>query len=225
MKVIIIDDEPKAIELLRSYLQHFSDFELAGTFRNALTALSFINDNNIDLIFLDINMPHLNGLSFSKMVAPDVKIIFTTAYSEYAVESYEVQALDYLLKPISLERFTKAITKVLGSKTAEEPNADNALLIKSGAKIFRVNPLDILYLVKEGNYITYHTTNQKILARASIAEALVTLPAHFIQCHKSYIVNLEKIDFLDRNELSIHNQLIPIGHSFKEELLKRLEVG
>ena len=113
MKVIIVDDEPKAIELLVSYLKHFSNFKLEATFRNGLKALEFLNTNTVDVVFLDINMPHLSGLSLSKMIAPTIDIVFTTAYSEHALESYDVNAIDYLLKPISLERFSKTMAKLI----------------------------------------------------------------------------------------------------------------
>ncbi len=137
MKAIIVDDEPKAIELLKSYLKHFSSIELVGTFRNGLKAFEFMNQEAVDLIFLDINMPHLSGISLSKMIDTKTKIIFTTAYSEYAVESYEVEAIDYLLKPISLERFTKTMSKVLSTTPDTSERKSNTLMIKSGTKIFR----------------------------------------------------------------------------------------
>lgn len=116
MKAIIVDDEPKAIELIQSYLSHFSVIELVGTFRNGLKAFQFMSKEPVDLLFLDINMPHLSGISLSKMVSKNTKIIFTTAYPEYAVESYDVEAVDYLLKPISLERFSKTIGKLLQNR-------------------------------------------------------------------------------------------------------------
>lgn len=220
MTVIIVDDEPKAIELLSSYLAHFSNFELVATFRNGLKALAYLNENMVDVIFLDINMPHLNGLSLSKMIDSKAKIIFTTAYSEYAVESYEVKAIDYLLKPISLERFTAAMRKLIGSNTLTSNDPGTTLMIKSGAKIFRVESQEILYLEKDGNYMTYHTNKQQILARESIAAALEKLPHYFLQAHKSHIVNIRKIEFIDRNELSIAGRVIPIGSSFKDALLE-----
>ena len=138
MKVIIVDDEPKAIVLIASYLKHFSNFELLGTFRNGLKALKFLNTNSVDVVFLDINMPHLSGLSLSKMIASKTSIVFTTAYSEHALESYDVNTTDYLLKPISLERFSKTITKLI-DKQEQKSNASNtlseeslALFVKSG---------------------------------------------------------------------------------------------
>ena len=224
MRAIIVDDEPKAIELIKSYLEHFSSIELVGTFRNGLKAFEFMNQEAVDLIFLDINMPHLSGISLSKMIDAQTKIIFTTAYSEYAVESYEVEAVDYLLKPISLERFTKTMSKVLSenSTSPETQTQPNTLMIKSGTKIFRVDIEAITYLMKDGNYMIYHTGDQKIMARESISEALGQLPDHFIQSHKSYIINSNKINFISREEISVGGSIIPIGNSFKEVIRGKL---
>lgn len=222
MTVIIVDDEPRAIELLCTYLAHFANFELLATFRNGLKAMTFLNAHAVDVVFLDINMPHLNGLSLAKMIDPSTRVIFTTAYAEYAVESYDVEAVDYLLKPISLERFTKAISKMLTTTAVSPASKPHSLLVKSGTKIFRVAPADILYLAKDGNYLTYHTREQKIMARASAAEALAELPAHFLQIHKSYIVNVQHVEFIERNEIAIAGTRLPIGRAFKEEVLKIL---
>jgi DNA-binding LytR/AlgR family response regulator len=225
MTAIIVDDEPMAINLLKGYLEHFSSIELIGTFRNALKAFEFINKEKVDVVFLDINMPHLSGLSFSKMIDPNTKIIFTTAYSEHAAESYEVNAIDYLLKPISLARFTKAMSKVLNQVTISQEKLTNnqTLMIKSGTKIHQVESDQIFLLEKDGNYIHYHLTDQKIMARQSVAEALVNLPDHFLQIHKSYIVNVMKVDYIDRLEVSVNKTIIPLSPLYKEELLRRLE--
>lgn len=223
MNAIIIDDEPKAIELLKNYIQHFRKIKLVGTFRNGMRALEFLAENDVDLIFLDINMPHLSGISLSKIIDNSTKIIFTTAYSEYAVESYEVNAVDYLLKPISLERFTKAVEKAINNKIPNEETV-NTISIKSGKKVHVADTEDILYLSKDGNYINYHLLNKKIMARQSINEVLSILPAHFIQIHKSYIINMKKVDFFDKDDVSIMSNLIPIGASFKASLFKKLNI-
>jgi two-component system, LytTR family, response regulator len=123
MKAIIVDDEPKAIELLQGYLLHFPQVELMSTFRNGLKALAYMQENPVDLVFLDINMPHLSGISLSKMLEKSIKVIFITAHAEYAPESYDVEAVDYLMKPVSFERFTKAIQKVLRSKPVVQDNS------------------------------------------------------------------------------------------------------
>ncbi|MEQ9468395.1 MAG: DNA-binding response regulator [Ekhidna sp.] len=222
MKAIIVDDEPKAIELLKSYLQHFSGVELVSTFRNGLKAFEFLSTEHVDLIFLDINMPHISGISLSKMINRQTNLIFTTAYSEYAVESYEVQAIDYLLKPISLERLTQAMSKVLTKKESGQVHGSIVIQIKSGATIHLVKPEDILYLEKDGNYITYHTDTTRIIARESTQESLDHLPDYFLQVHRSFIVNLRKLTSIQKETVLIGKTEIPVGASFSMRLANHL---
>ncbi|MEQ8473542.1 MAG: response regulator transcription factor [Marinoscillum sp.] len=218
MNVIIVDDEPRAIELIKGYLEHFSALELKGTFRNAMKAFNYIQQESIDLIFLDINMPDLSGISLSRMIDPTIKIVFTTAYSEYAVESYEVRAIDYLLKPISLDRFSKTISKVLMTAPTTEPK-ERTIQIKSGTT-WHVIPLDqLLFLKKDGNYMTYYLNERQIIARQSVTEAIGGLPEHFSQCHKSYIFNKQAVETYDREQIQIGQHTIPIGESFREPTL------
>jgi DNA-binding LytR/AlgR family response regulator len=218
MKAIIVDDEPKAIELIKSYLQHFKQVELVSTFRNGLKAFEFLNSNDIDLIFLDINMPHISGISLSKMIDKDVKIIFTTAYSEYAAESYEVAAIDYLLKPVTLERFMLAMGKLMNSGMDTISKKQSFLWIKSGNKTYKLSVDEILYLKKDGNYITYYTGESEIIARESISDALARLPQNFCRVHKSYIINAHEITAYDRDSIFISENIIPIGISYKQDL-------
>ena len=227
MTVIIVDDEPKAIELIRSYLSHFSNFELVKTFRNGLKALEFLNSKPVDVVFLDINMPHLSGLSLSKMIAPNTAIVFTTAYSEHAVESYSIDALDYLLKPISLERFSKTMTK-LNTKfiTTDEPQiktSPQTIFIKSGLEVHQVKIEEIHYLEKDGNYIYYVMPSKKIMARQSIAEAMQHLSSDFIQVQKSFIVNFRMISSINSDYVTILDTQIPIGAQFKSILIKKMK--
>ena len=227
MRVLIIDDEPNAIKLISSYLKHFANFELVATFRNGLKALEFLNLNTVDVIFLDINMPHLSGLSLSKMLPKETAIVFTTAYSEHAVESYTVNTVDYLLKPISLERFTKAINKLISLQSSENlkdlSTTNSNLLIKSGTQTHQVQIEDILYLQKDGNYMNYHLSNRKIMARESIAEALTILPKTFVQVQKSYVVNTKKINSFTNDYIFIGSVQIPIGNQYKAQLLEFLK--
>lgn len=222
MRVIIVDDEPKAIDLLSGYLNHFKGVELVGTFRNGLKAFEFLSKEKVDVVFLDISMPHITGISLSKMIDSATKIIFTTAYSEYAVESYEVNAVDYLLKPISLERFTNAMSKLFTKDEVKKENTDSVITIKSGASTHLINPESILYLEKDANYMTYHTSTEKIIARESVSEALSRLPRNFIQVQRSFIANTKAITKLDSDTIYIGNHAIPIGANFKEEVIKKL---
>lgn len=221
MRAIIVDDEPRAIELLEKYLSHFSQIELIGTFRNGLKAFEFMSTNKVDLIFLDINMPHLSGLSLSRMIDNDTKVIFTTAYSEYAVESYDVKAVDYLLKPITFERFGRAMGRVLEPDNRATTEVQ-PILIKSGSRMHRVAPYEIVYLEKDGNYITYFLVGGKILGRATVDEAMAAMPDHFIQVHKSYIVNTHFVRSMEKNSLLVEATEIPIGASFYEAVKKTL---
>ncbi|HMQ46962.1 MAG TPA: response regulator transcription factor [Saprospiraceae bacterium] len=223
MKTIIVDDEPKAIELLKNYLEHFSSIELVATFRNGLKAFEYTSKNAVDLIFLDINMPHISGISLSKMLPEHIKVIFTTAYSEFAVESYEIQAVDYLVKPISLERFTKSISRILATQPMMQEAEKKLIIVKSGSEVYRITCSSILYLEKDGNYLNYHCENQNILARETIQESLDKLPSNFIQTHKSFIVNTEKVISFGKNELSIAAEKIPISETFRSEVINCLE--
>ena len=226
IKVLIVDDEPKAITLLSSYLSYFANFELAATFRNGLKALEYLNAQTVDVVFLDINMPHLNGLSLSKMVGNNTAIVFTTAYGEHAVESYNLNALDYLLKPISLERFSKAIEKINGRfqpRAALEANhPTKELYIKSGLEIHKVFLEDIHYLQKDGNYIYYWTSQKKIMARETVSEALQRLSNDFIRIQKSYIINFKKIETIGTDYVVVHRTKIPIGSQYKNDLLEKV---
>ena len=224
MKIIIVDDEPKAIELLSGYAARFTDLKVAATFRNGLKALEFLNKNPVDIVLLDINMPHLNGMSLSRMLPPDVKVIFTTAYAEYAVESYEVNAAGYLLKPITFERFAQAVSKLLAAKPAGAASVsqpEEVLYLKSGARTHRLAAGVIDYLEKDGNYLCYHAGNETILIRQTIAEALEMLPGSFVQVHRSFIVPLGKIEYLDTARLKAGGRKIPVGAQYREELAGR----
>ncbi|MFZ1704862.1 MAG: response regulator transcription factor [Saprospiraceae bacterium] len=223
MKAIIVDDEPKAIELLKNYLQHFSSITLVSTFRNGLNAFEFLSKEPVDIIFLDINMPHISGISLSKILPPHIKVIFTTAYSEYAVESYEIKATDYLVKPISLERFTKTMSRILSNNETGYNSDKKTILVRSGTETYRLLSHEINYLEKDGNYMTYHCNHQKILARETIQESLQKLPSTFIQTHKSFIVNMEQITRFDKNMITIDQKNIPLSETFKDQFLKALE--
>lgn len=226
MKAIIVDDEPKAIQLLEGYLQHFPEIELSATFRNGLKALSYLNNETVDLVFLDVNMPHISGLALARILEQDIRIIFTTAYAEHALESYELEAVDYLLKPITLERFAKAIRKVLKSAPSGSvdngPEAQQRIFVKSGSRVYQLDPAQIYYLQKDHNYMLYHLETEKIMARQSVAEALESLPGQFIQIHKSYIVNRDRIDYFDKQEVAVKDQRLTIGASFREAFLEKM---
>lgn len=225
MRSIIVDDEPKAIELIRGYLEHFSSIQLVGTFRNGLKAFEYISGNPVDLVFLDINMPHLSGMSLSKMLPKDIKVVFTTAYSEYAVESYDVKAVDYLLKPISLQRFGQCMTRLLEPQNnLSKPAEDGSTIhVKSGNEVHRLSLDECLYLKKDGNYMHYQTVSQSIMARQTISEAMAILNSDFIQVHKSFIVNTKRVNSFSPNTIRTEGHEIPIGETYATEVKNKLD--
>lgn len=228
MTCIIIDDEPKAIEILHRYVDGLPDLNLLGRFRDPAAALSFLKTSPPDLIFLDINMPGLSGLQLLTALERPPLVIFTTAYPQYAVQSYELEAVDYLLKPILFERFEKAVAK---AKKAVDPARKQETLspetefvtLKSGAQIHRVKVDDILFLKKEGNYFTVFTPNQKIVIRQNMETALQLLPAKdFVRVHRSYIISLRHVAVADKHSVQVGAYTIPVGIGYREVLLKQI---
>ena len=226
IEAIIIDDEPKAIELLTHYCVKSQEVFLLKSFRNPIEALECIEHKKPQLIFLDINMPNLSGIQLAKLIPAESHIVFTTAYSEYAVESYNLSAIDYLLKPITYQRFLKALDKVVSLiKTKNDlisKQATAALIIKSGYDKYQLNVDDILYLEKDGNYMIYHTLSKTILARETISEALKKLPNGFMQTHKSFIVSIKHIEKLKSKYAYINDVKIPVSSRYKLALEHKL---
>ncbi len=229
MTCIAIDDEPKALEVIERYCQKIGSVSLKATFREPLKAIEFLNREKIDLIFLDINMPDINGMQLLQTLSPRPLIIFTTAYSKYAVESYELNAVDYLLKPATFERFLMAINKAvaaLASKNTTGMDEDAAVWIKSGPQTYRVKISDILYLEKNGNYLTVHLKDGNILIRENMADIFDLVPAaDFIRVHKSYVVGIRHISMIEVHQLIINGAKIPIGSTYRDSLRDRLGIG
>jgi two-component system, LytTR family, response regulator len=228
MTCIAIDDEPKALEVIERYCQKINLVSLKATFREPIRAIEFLNREKIDLIFLDINMPDINGMQLLQTLSPRPLIIFTTAYSQYAVESYELSALDYLLKPVSFERFLMAINKAvaaLSSKNTTVMDEGAAVWIKSGPQTYRVKVSEILYLEKNGNYITVHLKDGNILIRENMADIFDLLPAEdFIRVHKSYMVGIRHISMIEVHQLIVNGKKIPIGSTYRNSLRDRLGI-
>ena len=228
MTCIAIDDEPKALEVIERYCQKTGLVHLKAGFREPVKAIEFLNREKVDLIFLDINMPDITGMQLLQTLSPRPLIIFTTAYSQYAVESYELNALDYLLKPITFERFLMAINKAaaaLSSKNNTGPDEDAAVFIKSGPQTFRVKVSEILYLEKNGNYITVYRKEGNILIRENMGDIFDLLPAaDFIRVHKSYVVGIRHISMIEVHQLIVNGEKIPIGSTYRDSLRDRLGI-
>ena len=232
IKCIAIDDEPLALKQLAGYIQKTPFLELAGKFENALQAIPFIQENEIDLMFVDINMPDLSGMDFVKSLNNPPKVIFTTAYSEYAIEGFKVDAVDYLLKPISYTDFLKAAQKAKDRffsqiTEAEKIDSDEKFLfIKSEYKILRINLSDIKYVEGMREYVRIFVENQKpIMTLISMKKLVDQLPEKdFMRVHRSFIVNLNKITTVERNRIIFDEDIyIPVSEQYKDDFHKYLD--
>jgi two-component system LytT family response regulator len=226
MNCIAIDDEPKALEVIERYCKKSDLVDLKATFREPVKAIEFLNREKIDLIFLDINMPDINGMQLIQTLATKPMVIFTTAYSNYAVESYNLNAVDYLLKPITFERFLAAINKaasVPSSKNGVIKEDNPVVYIKSGPQTYQVKVSEILYLEKDGNYITVHLKSKNILIRENMGDIFDLVPsAEFIRIHKSFVVAIKHITMIEVHQLIINDTKIPIGSTYRDLLRARL---
>lgn len=236
LKVLIVDDEFHARKLLSEYVSKLPFLELAGTAANVFEAMSILQQGKIDIMLSDIQMPEITGMEFVRSLKNPPAIIFTTAYSEYAVESYELDVIDYLLKPIAFTRFLQAINKVVDKRRENpviekvmniqfaEKKEDECIVVKSGYKLFKINYNDILYLEAMGEYVNIYTLKQKITTLSSLKEFGERLPSRlFIRVHKSYVVSVGRIDFIEKEHLHIAGKTIHIGRIYKEDVMKMFE--
>lgn len=226
MNCIIVDDEPLAREAIEMLVEKTPDLTLRGCFNSPATASRFMHDSSVDLVFLDIQMPGINGIEFAKTIPEKTFVIFTTAFSEFATESYEVDAIDYLIKPVKLERFQKAVDKALAysilfkkgnSGNNIEQVTDNYFFIKADRKIIKVYFKDILFIEGLKDYVVMHTENQKVVTAMNIKTIHEQLPKKmFVRVSKSYIINADKIDSIDNNTVYIRKNEIPIGNIYRD---------
>ncbi len=230
MKCVAIDDEPLALDILKDYMAKVPFLECVGVFRNPLKALDYIRRKKIDLIFLDINMPDLSGIQFLKTLKKPPLVVFTTAYSEYALESYDYDAVDYLLKPIEFERFVKAANKAgemlrVKSKDMSILSGErDYLFIKSGTNFYKVKTKDIYYIKGTGNYVTFVLDQKEILSLMTMSKALESLPEElFVRVHKSYIVNSLHVDLIENEEVRIRRERIPIGDRYRQSFFDSIK--
>ena len=228
---MIVDDEPLAREIIRRYIEQVPLLELVGECANALQAFSFLQQHSIDLLFLDIRMPQLNGNDFLKTLKKPPKVIFTTAFPEYAVESYELDAVDYLLKPIPFDRFLKSVNKVYQtpvvkaelSTSNETIKNDSFVYFRADRKMVKVMLQDILYVESMKDYVKVITINGTIITKQSISSVEAMLPERkFIRTHRSYIVGTGHIKSYTSELIEIRDTEIPIGKLFRNEVLKLL---
>jgi len=225
---LIIDDEPMARKLLQEYIEETDFLELVGTAENPVKAMSLIKELDVDLIFLDVNMPKMNGMEFMRSSANLPMVIMTTAYGQYALEGFEMAVIDYLVKPFSLERFLKAAQKaldlkILKNKATPANTTTDHFYVKCNGKVTRVNYNELLYIEGMSNYIMLYTTTGKLVVYLTIKGILEKLPPNnFIQVHKSAVVNVDKISSIDGNMLYIGEHKVSIGANFSDDVMKKI---
>ncbi|MCS4224110.1 LytTR family DNA-binding domain-containing protein [Sphingobacterium sp. BIGb0165] len=235
MNCIIVDDEPLAREEMRNLVEEISAIEIMGEFSNALSAMEYLATKSVDLIFLDIEMPTVNGLDFAQSLPKDVLVILTTAYTQYALRGFELDALDYLLKPIKKDRLAKAIDKALTYKnllnlkenqsTFEDANED-AVFIKSDRKYYKILFDDIRFIEALKDYVVIYTRTNKLITAMNLKTMHQKLPARlFVRVSKSYLINLSFIDSFDNHTIYIDKFEIPIGEIYREQFFKQYTGG
>ncbi len=230
LRCLIVDDEELAQNILETYVKRIPDLLLIGRCDNAIETLSFLNREQIDLIFLDINMPELSGLEMLRSMDHAPMVILTTAYSEYAVESYEYNVVDYLLKPISFERFLKAANKAIklfAGRYKETPTSlseeNKFIFLKVDGIIRKFEYGELLYFESYGNYLKIHTTGKAATVRLTMQELEESISEiKFIRVHKSYLVNISKIDRISGNRIIIGDVEVPVGNTYKQVVLKKI---
>lgn len=229
IRCIIVEDERLAQDVIKSHLQKVDHFKLVGVYRNALEAKEGLEKEEVDLIFLDIQLPGMTGLNFLRTLINPPLVVLTTAYPEYALESYEFNVIDYLLKPISFERFSKTVDKIIDGKifnpVTKEVNqfSRDHIFIKSSSKFFRVSFSDIRFIEGMKDYLKIHTAEHSIITHQTMGEMENILPAgQFIRIHKSYIVSFAHIKSIFGNSVEIGSTTLPIGLNYKEKIMKAI---
>lgn len=228
LSCIIVDDEPIAREIIAGYIDHLPQLHVVANCQNAFEAKEALYKQSVDVLFLDINMPVLDGLSFFKTLKHPPQVIFTTAYKEYAIDAFEIDAVDYLLKPISLERFIKAIDKVIervNSPVLEVPvrAVESFCFIKADNKVYKVAYADILYAEALGNFTKLHLTNSTLIPSMNFTNMQKLLPPSiFTKIHRSYIVNKSHLNHVEGNRVFLNKIELPIGSNYKMGFLKEL---
>lgn len=228
-KCLIIDDEPPAHKVLESYISKHSSLDLVGNFYNAIEALSFLSSNQVDLLFLDINMPELSGVEMLRTMQNPPLVILTTAYSEFALESYDLGVIDYLMKPIRFDRFLKAVNKVMAlkqtspQKQAQKPDQKQSIFIKVDGVQQKIVLADLEYVESQGNFVQLYVQDKKYLTAETLTNMDKNLKdSGFLRIHKSYVINLEKVSSLQGNMVQVGNKLLPVGNSYRQVVLGKL---
>ena len=230
-KCVIVDDEPLARDLIRGHVEKLENFEIVAECDNAMKALSALREKHVDLIFMDIQMPQITGIEFLKTLKHPPKVIITTAYREYALEGFELDVVDYLVKPITFERFLKSVNKFyqmcqvqnVPNSTSDKAQEESFIYVKENKKVIKVYLSEIRYIEGLSEYVQIYTDKRKIITKTSMALMEEKLPAsNFLRIHKSYIVQVSKIEAFTANTIEIQGKELPIGRNYKNAVLNSL---
>lgn len=228
LKCVIVDDEPLSLDVLEKYIHDVPELSLVARCLDAFEAMQALKENEVDLLFLDINMPKLSGLNLVRSMADLPEVVFTTAYPEYAVQGFDLDVLDYLVKPISFERFMKTINKAqkkLAAAASPEPDQIQFMMIKSNKKLYKVPYSDIRYIQSMGDFLKVITADKTYISSDTLKNLLAQLPEKlFIRIHKSYIISINAFNYLEGNRMKVGNEFLPVGLTYREKLLSVLDV-
>ncbi len=227
LKCLIVDDEPLSLDVLEMYIRDTPGLELAGRCLDAFAAMALLKAQSVDIVFLDINMPKLSGLNMVKSMEKLPEIVFTTAYPEYAVEGFELNVLDYLVKPISFERFTKAVNKAFNKlEPSNERLTSTFIMVKSDKRLHRISISDILYIQSIGDFVKIHTREKTFIESETLKNMESILPPElFARIHKSYLISVMAFKYIEGNQVKIGDQMLPIGQTYRESLLRKLNLN
>lgn len=221
---IAIDDESYALEVVKSHASKVPFLELRATFTNPIQGLEYLKNEPIQLVFLDINMPDISGIDLAALVPKETVVIFTTAYSDYAVKGFELAAMDYLLKPFNLSRFLKACQKAQDWIELQPKNDLAFLFVKTAEGQIRVDFSDLLFCEAQGNYVTFQLEDQKVISRMTLSETERLLPSYFIRTHRSFLANKNRISKIERHQLHLAGHTVPVSSSYSDQVMEQLKV-
>lgn len=219
LKAIAIDDESMALEIIKAHASKVPFIDLQAVFSDAIEGLEYQRNNEVDLVFLDINMPDISGIDLAALLPKETMVIFTTAYSDFAVKGFELEATDYLLKPFPLSRFMKACQKAQEWKELQPSDEPSHLFIKTSEGQIRVNFNELLFCEAAGNYVTFQLDNEKLISRMTFGELEKLLPSFFVRTHRSFIVNKTRLDKIERHQVHIGKHMVPVSVTFSGSIL------
>jgi len=226
LNCIIVDDEPLSQDVLEDFIKACPDLKLIAVCNDALEAGEVVKKERVDLLFLDVNMPKLSGIGFIKSLKEPPLFILVTAYPEYAIEGFEIDAVDYLLKPVSFERFRAAVNRTVERYSArDELDLTEHIMVRANKKNYRINFNEILYLEAQGDYVRFVTNNKSLMVHGTLKEFISEIPENkFVRIHKSYVISLSKVEYTEGNKVKVGESKLPVSLSYKDEFLEKMGI-